>query len=144
MPVPALRAVQTHINLVRRQDEFVGEARSAAGTEYDPGFAKSRVNLRVPPAFMPEFHDIAACGVKLAHDRVQTGFGVAETWRQLEEKAAHLLAEDICDHAKILDERLRAFELLDMRNELANLDRIDRVLAASLAPPCLNARDSRP
>ena len=144
VPVPALRAVQTDIDLLRRHDELVREARSAAGTEYNSGFAKSRVNFLVPPGLMPEFHDIAAGGVELAHDRIQTGFAVAVAWRQLEEKAAHLFAENVAYHAKISDQRFSAFELFDVRDELANLHRVNDVLAARLTAPRLNARNGRP
>ena len=35
------------------------------------------------------------------------------------------MAEDIRDHPKILYESLRALELLDVGDELADLDRID-------------------
>ena len=52
-----------------------------------------------------------------------------------------MLAKDIRDHAEVPDERFRAFELLYVRDELADLHSIDDVLAGRLTPPCVKARD---
>ena len=54
------------------------------------------------------------------------------------------MAEDIRDHAKILYESLRALELLDVGDELADLDRIDERFLAGLTAPGLNAGNGRP
>jgi hypothetical protein len=49
------------------------------------------------------------------------------------------VAEDIRDHAKILYESLRALELLDVGDELADLDRLDERFLAGPTAPGLNA-----
>ena len=85
--IPALRAVQAHVDLVRRTDEFVGKTRPAAGAEYDPGLLKGAVDLLVPPALVPELHGVAARRIELAYDRLQARLSVAVAWRELEEEA---------------------------------------------------------
>ena len=93
---------------------------------------------------MPELDGVAARRIKLGDDRGETRLAVTKAWRQLKKKAAHALAQDVCDHAEIPDQRFRAFELLDMRDEFADLHCIDEILAARLAPPGLDASDGRP
>ena len=105
MPVPALGSVQADVNLIRRPDELIGQARSAAGAEDDPSLSEGAVNLFVPPTDVPKFDDVAARGIELADDVVEPGLGEAVAWRELEQEAAHAIAEDVCDHSKILHER---------------------------------------
>ena len=144
MPIPALGAMQADINFIGRPDELIGQARSAAGAEDDPCLAEGAVDLLIPPAGVPEFHDVAARGIELADNVIEPGLGVAIARRQLKQKAAHPVAEDIGDHPKILHESLRALELLDMGDELADLDGVNELFLAGLAAPGLNAGDRRP
>ena len=59
MPVPTLWTMQTDIYLVCRADELIRQSWSAAGAEYYACLAKGAVNLFIPPALVPEFHDVA-------------------------------------------------------------------------------------
>ena len=136
--------MKAHVDLVRRADEFVGKTGPAAGTEDNPGLPKGGVNLLVPPALVPEFHDVAARWIELADDRIQASLGIAKARRQLKEEATHPLAENIGDDAKIPHERFRAFELLDVRDELADLHRVNELHAARLTLPDLDARNGGP
>ncbi|MGY4623238.1 hypothetical protein [Bradyrhizobium sp. USDA 4486] len=83
-------------------------------------------------------------GSTLAHDRREAGLRVSVARRELEQKAAHLLAKDIRDNAKIADQRFRALELFDMGDEFANLYGVNHSLAAGLAALGVNVRDGRP
>jgi hypothetical protein len=53
-------------------------------------------------------------------------------------------AHPVAHHAKILYERLRDIELLDVGDELADLDRLDERFLAGLTAPGLNAGNGRP
>ena len=83
-------------------------------------------------------------GIELTDDRVETCFAVVEARRQLKKEAAHAVAQNIRDETKILDERLRIFELLHMRNEFTNLDRVDEFAITRLPFPCPDVCNGRP
>ena len=144
MPIPTLGAMQADVNLIGGPDELIGQARAAAGAEDDTCLAEGAVNFFIPPTGVPEFHDVATGGIELADNIIEAGFGVAIARRQLKQETAHPVAEDIRDHAKILYESLRALELLDVGDELADLDRIDERFLAGLTAPGLNAGNGRP
>ena len=93
---------------------------------------------------MAEFHDVPARGIELADDIAQPGLSVAVAWRKLKQEASHAVAQYVGDHPEILHERLRALELLDVGDVLADLDRVDELLLPRLASPGLNARDRGP
>jgi hypothetical protein len=136
--------MQPHIDLVRGFDELVRKAGAAAGAEDYPGFPECAIDVLVPPTSVPEFHGVAPRRVELAHDRIQAGFGVAEARRQLEKEASHSVAEDIGDYPEIPDEGFGTLEPFDMRNELANLDRVNEIVVSRLAAPRLHAGYRRP
>jgi hypothetical protein len=112
--------MQADVNLIGGLDELIGQAGAAAGAEDNTCLAEGADNI------------------------IEAGFGVAIARRQLKQETAHPVAEDIRDHAKILYESLRALELLDVGDELADLDRIDELFLAGLTAPGLNARNGRP
>jgi hypothetical protein len=144
VPVPSLRTVKAHVDLVSGPDKFIRQTGPATGAEDNPGLLEGGINLAIPPALMPELHNVAARGIELTHDRSKAGFGVAKARWQLKEEATHLLAENIGDDAKILHKRFRAFELLNMRDELADLHRVNELHVARLTFPGLDARYSGP
>src|SRR6476619_3824381 len=106
--------MQADVNLVGGPDEFIGQARTAAGAEDDTCLAEGAVDIFIPPTGVPEFHDVATRGIELADNIFEAGFGVAIARRQLKQGTAHSVAEDIRDHPKILYESCRALELLDV------------------------------
>ena len=136
--------MQADVNFIGGSDQLVRQSRSAAGAEDDPGLAKGLIHLLVPPTGVPEFDDVAARGIKLADNVVEPGLGVAVARRKLKQKASHAVAQNVGDHPKIPNERLCALELLDVSNVFADLDGVDELLLAGLAPPGLNARNRRP
>src|SRR6202007_528016 len=71
MTVPAFRAVQADIYLIRGSDEFIGKPRAAARAEDYASFAEGAVDIFIPPARMPELHNVAPRRVELADNRVQ-------------------------------------------------------------------------
>ena len=144
MPIPTLGAMQANVNLIGGLDELIGQAWAAAGAEDDTRLAEGAENFFIPPTGVPEFHDVATRRIELADNIVEAGFGVAIARRQLKQETAHSVAEDIRDHAKIPYESLRALELLDVGDELADLDRIDERFLARLTAPGLNAGNGRP
>ncbi len=144
MPVPALRAVQPHINFIGGSNKHFRKAGTAAGAEYDSGLSKVAVNLFVPPARVPELHRIAARRIELTYNGGEAGLSVVVAWRELEEKAPHLLAEDISDHAEIPNERFSAFEPFYVGDELAHLDRVNEAFGTGLSPPSLDICNGRP
>src|SRR5882757_8252612 len=144
VPIPTLRAMQADVNLVCGLDEFIGQAWAAAGAEDDTCLAEGAVNVFIPPTGVPEFHDVATSRIERADNIIEAGFGVVIARWQLKQETAHPVAEDIRDHAKILYESLRALELLDVGDELADLDRIDELFLAGLTAPGLNAGNGRP
>src|SRR3954469_25341852 len=121
--IPAFRAVQADIDFVGRSYELVGQARCTARAEDDSGLSEGAVNLFIPPACVPKFHDVAARGVKLGDNIVEAGPGVAIARRQLKQETSHAFAQDIGDHSEIPDERLCAIEFLDVSDVVADLDR---------------------
>ena len=127
VPIPALGAMQADVNLIGGLDELIRQAWAAAGAEDDTRLAEGAVHIFIPPSGVPEFHDVATRGIELADNIFEAGCGVAIARRQLKQETAHPVAEDIRDHPKILYESLRALELLDVGDELADLDRIDEV-----------------
>ena len=68
MAVPALGPVQAEVNFIDCPDELIRQARAAAGTEDDACLAEGVVDFLIPPAGVPEFHDVAARGIELADD----------------------------------------------------------------------------
>ena len=63
------------------------------------------------------------------------GLSVTIAGRQLEQKAAHSVTQDVGDHAEILHERLGPFELLDVSDQLADFYRVNELLPAGQAAP---------
>src|SRR5882757_3053236 len=102
--------MQTDINFIGCPDKLVGQAWPAAGAEDNSGLLKGLVNFLIPPAGVPEFDDIATRGIELAHNRVQPRLCVTVARRQLKQEAAHPLAQNIGEEAKIPNERLGALE----------------------------------
>src|SRR6202012_5717693 len=98
----------------------------------------------VPPASVPELDDVAPRGVELAHNVVEPCPGEAISRRELKQKTAHAVAEDIGDHSKILNKVFCALELLHMRDELTDFDGVDQFPFARLPPPGLNVGNGRP
>src|SRR4051794_30782662 len=82
VPIPALGAMQTDINLIGCPDKLVGQAWPAAGAKDNSGLLKGPVNFLIPPTSVPEFDDIATRGIELAHNRVQPRLCVAVARRQ--------------------------------------------------------------
>ena len=144
MPIPALGTVQADVNFIRCPDELIGQARAAAGTEDDPCLPEGAIDLLIPPAGVAKFHDVPARGIELADDIAEPGLSVAVAWRKLKQEASHAIAQYVGDHPEILHERLRALELLDVGDVLADLDRVDELLLPRLAPPGLNTGNRRP
>src|SRR6185437_8858428 len=71
-------------------------------------------------------------------------FCVAVARRQLEQKAAHPVSQDIGNDAEIPNERLCALEPLYMSDEFTDLDGINELFLAGLASPGLNVGNRRP
>ena len=66
------------------------------------------------------------------------------SWRKLEQKTAHSVAQDVRNHPEILHQRFRALELLDAGDELADFDGIDEVSFFWLTLPSFYVRHGRP
>jgi hypothetical protein len=58
--------VKPKVNLVSRLEEFVRKPRAARAADDHPVPPKGRVHFLVPPAFVPELHEIAERGIELA------------------------------------------------------------------------------
>jgi len=144
VPIPALGAMQADVNFVGGPDKLVGQARSAAGAEDDSGLPEGVVNFLLPPARMPKLHHVAARGIELVHNRVQPRFCVAVARRQLEQKAAHPVPQNIGNDAEIPNERLCAPEPFYMSDELTDLDGVNEFFLSGLAPPGPNIGSRRP
>ena len=138
VPIPTLRAMQADVNFIGGLDELIGQARAAAC------LAEGAVNFFIPPTGVPEFHDVATGRIELANNIIEASLGVAIARRQLKQETAHSVAEDIRDHPKIFYECCRAFERLEVGDELADLNRINEHFLAGLTAPGLNARNGRP
>ena len=95
---------------------------TTAGAEDNSGLSEDPVYLFIPPAGVPEFHNIAARGIELADNVIEPVLGEAIARRQLKQEAAHAIAKNIGDHPKVLYEGLCPLELLDVGDELADLD----------------------
>jgi len=93
---------------------------------------KGPVDFLVPPAGVPEFDDIATGGIELAHNRVQPRLCVAVARRQLKQEAAHLLAQNIGEEAKIPYERFGALEPSYMSDEFTDFDSVNELFLAGL------------
>src|SRR3954465_11318686 len=124
--------MQADVNFIGCPDKLVGQAWPAATAEDNSGRFKGPINFLVPPAGVPELHNVTARGIELAHDRVQPRSCVAVARRQLEQQASHLLSQNVGDDAEIPNQRPGAFEALYMGDELTDLDGVNELLLAGL------------
>src|SRR3954465_11663645 len=120
--------MQADVNFIGCPDKLVGQAWPAATAEDNSGRFKGPINFLVPPAGVPKLHNVAARGIELAHDRVQPRSCVAVARRQLEQQAAHPLSQNIGDDAEIPNQGLCALEPFHMRDELTDLDGVNKLL----------------
>src|SRR5690349_18102937 len=93
---------------------------------------------------MPEFYDVAARRIELAHNRGQPRLCIVVARRKLKKKTPHPFAKDIRDDPKILHEGFRADEALYVRDVFIDLNCVDETLARRLTPPGLDICDRRP
>jgi hypothetical protein len=105
---------------------------------------KRRKYFIIPPTAVPELDHITTGGIELRNDVAQSSSSEGIAWKQLKEKAAHALPQDISNVTKILDEGFGSLKSLDVGDQLANLDRVDKLPATRLADPGLNRLDRRP
>src|SRR3954471_8821203 len=122
MAIPTVWPMQPQIDVVRGPDKFVREARPAAGAEDRAALPEFCVNCLIPPTGVPKLDGVAPRWVELAEDRCLPRFRITMPRWKLEEKAAHPVAEDIGDHAKIGHEGFCALKPLDVSDELADFD----------------------
>src|SRR5262249_16306096 len=99
--IPPLRPVHPQIDIVRGPDKFVREARSTGGAEDRASLAERIVNRFIPPTGVTELDDVTPSWIELAENRSEPRLGILITGWKLEKEAAHALAKDIGDHAKI-------------------------------------------
>src|SRR3954452_5748491 len=136
--------MQADVNFIGCPDKFIGQARPTAAAEDNSGCFKGPINFLVPPAGVPKLHNVAARGIELARDRVQSRSCVAVTRRQLEQQAAHPFSQNIGDDAEIPNQRLCALEPSYMRDELADLYGVNELFPDGLAAPGLDVGNRRP
>lgn len=136
--------MEPDIDFVRCLDQLIRQARTATGAEHDIVYPKSGEDVIVPPAAMPEFHDIAPGRIKLSSNAVQPRATEMKARWQLKEKAAHVRTEEVGDMAEVADEFLRSGEMFDVSDQLGNFDRIDKFPSAHLPPPPAYRRRSGP
>jgi len=93
VPIPSFWAVQADICFIGCADKLIGQARSAAGAEDEPGLSEGAVHLVIPPAGVPEFDGIAARAIELDDNFIKPGLGVTMARRQQKQKSSHPLAQ---------------------------------------------------
>src|SRR5215211_8320140 len=135
MPVPLLGAVEADVDVIGGFHKFIRQPRPAARTENGVAVAERSVDVLVPPAPVPELYDVDAPRVELRHDALQHRRRVVDARRELEKEAAETLAEQVGDEAEVANERLRADEPFHVRDQLADLDRVDELAPAHLTTP---------
>jgi hypothetical protein len=59
--------MQADVNFIGCPNKLIGQAWSAAAAEDNSGLFKGPINFLIPPAGVPELHNVAARGFKLAH-----------------------------------------------------------------------------
>src|ERR1041385_8548512 len=83
MAVPVLESVKANVNVIGCFDQLVRQAGTAARAEDRAGIAESVVPRLVPPAFMPEFDNVAPRMIELVQNAFQPSRRVVEAWRKL-------------------------------------------------------------
>lgn len=68
MPIPLLDAMEADVNVVGCLDKLVRKAGPAARTKNCPRGPEGVVHRFIPPAPMPEFHNIAPTMIKLVQN----------------------------------------------------------------------------
>ena len=144
MAIPTLGPMQPQIDIVGGSNKLVREPRPAAGAEDRAGLPKGSIHGLVPPAGMTELNDIAEFWIELIDDRGESCLGISITRWKLEEKASHPFAQNIGNHAEISYERFRAFEPLNMRDELADFYGVDKIFLFRLPLPSFDVSYSWP
>ena len=136
--------MEPNIDLVSCLDQFVGQARAAAGTKSNSIIAECREDALVPPAWMAKFHHVTPGRIQLRDDPVKPRSGIMETGRELEEKATHPGTEKIGNKSEVADEGASAGETFDVGDELRNFDGVDKPSSPDLSHPTLDGGGSRP
>ena len=124
--------MQADVNFIGCPDKLIGQAWPAAAAEDNSGLFKGPIHFLIPPAGVPKLHYIAAREIELAHNRVQPRLCVAVARRQLKQEAAHLLAQNIGEEAKIPYERFGALEPSYMSDEFTDFDSVNELFLAGL------------
>src|SRR4029453_10482052 len=95
--IPSFGAVETDVDVRGGDNELVRQARPAAGAEDYAGLAECLIDPLVPPALVPELHDVPPPWVELGNNPVQPGARVLKAPRKLEQKTSHARSEKIGD-----------------------------------------------
>ena len=136
--------MQADVDVVRRPHQLVRDARRAHRAQDDFPPPQRAIDLAVPPAFVPELHDVAIPRIELLANRRQPLLRVPETGRELKEKARHPLPERFADvEVKLLDEHRRPFHPEIVRDVAVDLDAVQKP-RRRLADPALHRRPLRP
>ena len=143
MAVPILGSVEPDVDVVGSFHQFIGKARSAAGTEDHAGGPKSRIDILVPPTLVTKFYDVAMTRIQLLQDSFEKCRVVSNTGRQLKQETTHTFPKQICDITEIKYQGFGLIKTPNMSDKFANLDRVNKV-AGRLAQPGLHCRNRGP
>ena len=116
MPVPAFGPVQPNVDFIGCTNQIIRKAGPAAGAEDRACITKRREHRFIPPTGVTKLHDIAPRGVKLAQNPTQSYFRKPVARRKLEQKAAHVVTENVGDQSEIPDEGFGALKSFDVSN----------------------------
>jgi len=130
--------MKSDVDVVRGSDQFVRQSRPAAWAEHSPVWAEGREDTFSPPTPVAKLHDVAADGVELGKDAVQSRAWIVEAGWKLEKETTHSRPEQIGDVAEVLYQCLRAAEAFDVGNQFRRFNRVDELSTSCLPNPSLN------
>ncbi len=116
-------------------DENVWEPWTTTRTEDRAGLPEGIIHGLVHQLACRNSTTLRAARIKLAEQCCQPRTRESIAWRKLEQEAAHPISEQIGDKAEVLDEGLCAAQLLSVRDELTDLDRVNKVASSQLPLP---------
>ena len=132
--IPALRPMKAHVNVCRRPEHVIGQARATHGAEDQAVVLKRVEHVAVPPTSMPKLDHASLPRVQLLDDRAQPPSRVMKAGRALEKEATHVRLEHFSNPVELRQHRLRAFETPLVRDVAVYFHTIPEI-PARLPPP---------
>ena len=144
VPIPALPAMQADVNFIGRFDELLRQPGRADRAEHRPCLTEGAEDFLPPPAGMPELDHVAPAMIELRENAFQPRGRIMVARRELIQKAAHPVLQQIGDDSEVTDMVLGACESFDVCDELAHLHSVDELPASRGAQPRFDASLRRP